>query len=368
MDTMRDAAAGQGTGGARRSGVSVVTAALVGVLLTAVACGAWYYLAVHRPMKVHVEERQESTVQLTGLLSPAGERNKLDEAYVDADGDLVADAPGDAAKLADPAVLRFCYVAAEDHAPYREAFADFMAHLSKVTGKKVEYVEYEATEDHLSAMKNGALDVTAFSTGSVPAAVCQAGFVPVACLGTEAGGSKYEMHIVVRPDAGIGSVPDLKGKDLALTDAGSNSGYKAPLVMIKSDFGLLPGRHFGVRYSGGQEQSIKGLADGTYQAAAVASDVLGREVAAGRVKEGQFKSIYKSESFPTAAFGYAHNLTPALAAKVREAILGFRFAGTSMERFFAGSTQDRLVPVNYKNDWSLVRRIDDAMGSAYAVK
>lgn len=346
--------------------ISLLLVLFLTLLVTAGAGAGWYYVYVQNPLQERLAAQQDLLVRLSGLLNPVN--NKLDPMYTDADGDLVADVPTDVTKQRDPQRLRVCYIYSDEPGEYKAAFADFAAYLSKATGKPVDYVDMSSLSEQLSALKHGQLDITVFNTGSVPIAVSAAGFVPVGCLGSEKGSSKYEMEIIARPDSGIQSVADLTGRELALTDPGSNSGYKAPLVLIKADFGLMPGKDFGVRYSGGHEESIRSIADGTYQAAAVASDVLDRKVAAGDIKPEQFKVIYKSESFPTAAVGYAHDLSPELADKIRAAIFAFRFPGTSMDKLFAGTGQDRFVPVDYKNDWALVRRIDDAIGFAYQVK
>src|SRR5262249_27182026 len=106
-----------------------------------------------------------------------------------------------------------------------------------------------------------------------------------------------------------------------------------------------------------------------YQAAAVASDVLQRDLGRGMIKEGDFRSIYKSDSFPTAGLGYVYNLKPELAAKIKDAILHFDWKGTSLEKQFTESTgQSKFVPVNYNDDWSLVRKIDNEIGYAHEVK
>jgi phosphonate transport system substrate-binding protein len=332
----------------------------------AVGLAAWYFFTVQQPMEGRIRDQQELIVKLSGLQTPVA--NRLDAAYADTNGDLVAAPPADASKFIDPPTLRFSYVYSEDSSGYKAAFADLMKSISDATGKPVDYVDARSTSDQLSMVKHNELDITAFNTGTVPTAVCAAGFVPVAGLGSDKGSSKYEMEILVRANSSLQSVADLAGHELTLTDPGSNSGYKAPLVLIKSDYGLWPGRDYAVRYSGGQERSIAGLADGTYQAVAVANDVLQREIAAGVIKPEQFRSIYKSETFPTAAFGYAYNLKPDLVARIRQVLLGVNFTGTSMEKLFAGSGQDRLVAVDYKNDWALVRRIDDMIGFQYSVK
>lgn len=370
------------------------SSALLVVLLTvavslAVSLGAWHLL-VGRHAQARDEAARQQLIAAMGLNRPVS--NRLDARFADADGDLVADPPA-ADKLLDPPTLRFCYVAVDDEAAaeaFKTAWADFMRHLSEATGRPVEYLVLASEQEQLRALKDGRLHVTGFNTGRVPIAVNACGFVPVAMPagpigkggGGEGGGGKggggeggegaggegkTHTEIIVPADSPIRALTDLKNRELTLTDPGSNSGYKAPLVFLK-DYALLPGRDYLIRYSGSHEASIRGIAERQYQAAAVAADVLRRAEGAGAISPGQYRTIFKSERFPTAGIGYAYNLKPELARQVRQALLKLDWAGTSMETFFAVSGQDRLVPVNYKDDWPLVRRIDDAIGYEHVVK
>jgi phosphonate transport system substrate-binding protein len=221
-----------------------------------------------------------------------------------------------------------------------------------------------STEEQLVALRDGKLHVTGVNTGNVPLAVNVAGFVPVAKLAGDAGAA-YQMEIIVPTGSAITKPEQLSGHELALTEAGSNSGFKAPLVLLQSNYQLVPGRDFGIRYSGSQEASIRGIAAKQYEAAAVANDVLSRLAGAGEIRPDQYRSIFKSESFPTAGFGYTYRLKPELAAKVKEAMSTFQWPGTGVEREFASAKYNKLVPLSYKEDWRLVRTIDDAIGSVH---
>ncbi len=89
------------------------------------------------------------------------------------------------------------------------------------------------------------------------------------------------------------------------------------------------------------------------EAAAVAADMLSRiPVASGAIKPDQYRTIFISESFPTAGLGYVYNLKPELAQKIRDALLSFDFKGTSLEEEFSSAKQTKFAPVNYKEDWS----------------
>jgi phosphonate transport system substrate-binding protein len=345
-----------------RFGRIMVLLVIVALMTGGGVVGAGWVL-IEKPLEARLAMQNDMLLKLTGLQNPSA--NKLDPRYDDSDHDLIADTPTDPAKQLDPPTIKFSFVAAEQLENEKDLFAELDKAISDATGKPVEYEIGSPMKDRIRDMRDGKLQVAILNTGSVPLGVCAAGFVPVAALGSDKGETKYQMELLVKSDSPVQSPSDLRGHELTLTEPGSNSGYKAPLVILKRDFGLLPGRDFGIRYSGGHEQSIKGLVDGTYEVIAVANDILSREVAAGDIKPSQYRSIYKSEDFPTAAIGYANNLKPELAAKIKDAILKFNWKGTGLEKAFNGAQETRFVPVDYKNDWALVRQIDDSIGFPY---
>jgi phosphonate transport system substrate-binding protein len=71
--------------------------------------------------------------------------------------------------------------------------------------------------------------------------------------------------------------------------------------------------------------------------------------------------IDQSKPFPPATLGYVYNLSPELAQKIRAAMLEFPWAGTGLEKEFAGTRATKFVPVSYKNDFEWARIIADAV-------
>jgi phosphonate transport system substrate-binding protein len=283
--------------------------------------------------------------------------NILADIYSDADGDRVADPPQEAARWIDPQAILFSYVAAPNSEAYEKAWRPLADHISEVTGKPVQYVRFESARDQMLAMREGRLHVTAMNTGNVPEAVSLYGFVPVGAPSKDDGSHGYTMKIIVPAASAIKGPKGLTGHNIAFTDPGSNSGRKAPMVLLMSDFGLEPDRDYHFVFSGGHEESIAGVASGKYEAAAVASDMLDRAVARGDIEASAVRSIYESEKFPAAAVGYVYNLKPELADKVREALLGFKVTDTSITDELAEGVVG-FAPVSYKDDWALIRRID----------
>ena len=159
---------------------------------------------------------------------------------------------------------------------------------------------------------------------------------------------------------------DLKGKTLAFTSPTSNSGFKAPSAILKSTFGLVADEDFNTTFSGKHDNSILGVANKDYEAAAVANSVLKRMVDRGAVDPASYRSIYKSQTFPTTGYGHAHNLHPVVAAKIKEAFFSFPWEGSELQEEF--KKEGRFISIHHKSDWAVIRQIDTANGVSYECK
>ncbi len=295
---------------------------------------------------------------------------KLDPRFTDANSDMVADTPTDPSKLTDPDTLIFAYTPVEDPAVYAKVWAEFLDHLAKVTGKKVQFFPVQSNAAQLEAMCAGRLHVAGFNTGSNPIAVACSGFVPFTMMASKTGEFGYEMEIITYPGSGITKVEDIRGKKMAFTSETSNSGYKAPSALLGSQFKLVAGKDYEPVFSGKHDNSILGVANKDYPAAAVANSVMKRMIARGVVKPEQIKSIYKSQTFPTTGYGYVYNLKPELAEKIKEAFRTFNWEGTALLKEFRTSEppQEAFIPITFKENWNVIRQVDEAMGVSYACK
>jgi len=288
-------------------------------------------------------------------------RGTLDVLYCDENGDLVADAPKDPAKLKNPSTLVFTYTPVEDPAVYENVLKPFTDHLAKVTGKRVVYYQVQSNAAEIEAMRSGRLHVAGFSTGPTGFAVNLAGAIPFAVKGNEKELQGYHLIVIVKKDSPYQSLSDLKGKKVAHTSPSSNSGNLAPRVLFPSE-GLVPETDYKPVFSGKHDQSVMGVNSGDYDAAPVASDVFYRMVRRGQVSEDNFRIIYKSDLFPTSSFAYAHDLHPDLVAKIRDAFFSFRYT-PEMLKAFEGA--DRFFPITYQKDWAAIRKIAEEAEGGY---
>ncbi|NSX54943.1 phosphate/phosphite/phosphonate ABC transporter substrate-binding protein [Parasulfitobacter algicola] len=294
------------------------------------------------------------------------ERGDLDTRFCDTDGDLLADTPTDPAQQLDPSTLIFAYTPVEDPAVYKEAWSDFLTHLEAETGKSVVFFPVQNNAAQIEAMRSGRLHIAGFNTGSNPLAVNCAGFKPFTIMAAADGSFGYEMEILTYPGSGIEKVEDIKGKSLAFTSPTSNSGFKAPSAILKSDFDMLPDRDFEPVYSGKHDNSILGVANKDYPAASIANSVLARMLERDVVSEDQLVSIYKSQTFPTTGYGVVYNLKPELQDKIRNAFFSFDWEGTSLQEEFEKNGEAQFLEMNYKDFWDVIRKIDTANNVSYS--
>ena len=174
------------------------------------------------------------------------------------------------------------------------------------------------------------------------------------------------MELITHVASGITTVAQLEGKTLAFTSPTSNSGFKAPSAILKSEFGLVADTNFSTTFSGKHDNSVLGVLNRDYDAAAIANSVMARMVDRGLVDASKIRTLYTSQSFPTTAYGHAHDLEAELVGKVRRAFATFDWKDSALKQEF--DKEDQFVPIDYAKVWETVRRIDTANGVTYDCK
>ncbi|MDF2367927.1 phosphate/phosphite/phosphonate ABC transporter substrate-binding protein [Sneathiella sp.] len=289
----------------------------------------------------------------------------LDSRFTDSDGDLTADTPTDPSQQIDPDTLIFAYTPVEDPAVYAKVWDGFLKHMEEVTGKKVQFFPVQSNAAQLEAMRAGRLHIAGFNTGSNPIAVACAGFKSFAMMAREDDSFGYEMEIITYPGSGIEKVEDIKGSKLAFTSETSNSGFKAPSALLASEFGMKAGTDFEAVFSGKHDNSILGVANKDYPAAAIANSVMSRMIQRDVIKADQVSTIYKSQTFPTTGYGLVYNLKPELQEKIKSAFFSYDWEGSALEEEFSKSGEAKFIPITFKEHWDVIRKIDDANGVSY---
>jgi phosphonate transport system substrate-binding protein len=325
------------------------------VLLILAAAAASYLYGVHS-----VQPPEVPALWMLGMDQPSA--NRLNSQFKDDDGNLVADAPQDAKEMLDPPKLYFSYLAA-DQERYAAIFPDLLKSIGERCGRPVEFRPQGSPDDQLSGIKGGELHIVGINSGSVPVAVNECGFVPLCSFG--AGDDKlatYTMRVITRKDSPLRAPSDLRGRRLALTHPTSNSGWKAPLLLLRNEFELTPMVDYDIVLTGSHENSIKALASGEQYVAAVASDELLLAETHGLIHADDYRVIYESKPFCNNTFGCPHRLKPELIEKIKQAIVEFDWAGSKLADELSPIGAKQFLAVSYKDDFELLREVDDAMG------
>ncbi|HEX9398234.1 MAG TPA: phosphate/phosphite/phosphonate ABC transporter substrate-binding protein [Burkholderiales bacterium] len=288
-------------------------------------------------------------------------RGELDALYCDENRDLVADPPKDARRFKNPSTLVFTYTPVEDPAVYENVFKPFTDHLSKCTGKRVVFYQVQSNAAEIEAMRSGRLHVGGFSTGPTNYAVNLAGAVPFAVKGNAKEWQGYQLIFLVKKDSPYQKLADLKGKKVAHVQPSSNSGNLAPRVLFPKE-GLVPDQDYKVLYSGKHDQTVMGVLSGDFDGGPVASDVFKRMVERGQVKAEDFRIIFRSQTFPTSSFAYAHDLEPKLRDNLLKCFYDYRFPA-EMQKAFDGA--DRFFPITYQEHWAVVRQVAQGSGEKF---
>lgn len=334
------------------------------VVVLIIAAGAYWYGKKSVQLPIAGEDQ---VLKNFGI----GERttNRLDSRFADSDANLVADPPTNADDWIDPETLHFSYGSTQQGYHHtQEVWADLMQHISEQTGKQVEFVAMDTPLQQILALSEGQLHVAGVNPGNVPLAVNTCGYVPTCTVGKDGKLQNYTMQIIVPSDSKVTNPEELGGATVTLTSPSSNSGWKAPLVVLMRDFGLQPIRDYVTNYSTSHIKSIMGVATGEFEAAAVASTEIVLAVERGDIDKNAIRVIYESDPFPYDCIGYVYNLKPELAEKVREAILSFDWSDTTLEAEFSPLGFNQHVALSYKDDLALVREIDDAMGREHSLE
>src|SRR5262245_5181352 len=220
-----------------RAGLNLPVLVTLGLVLVAAGVGAYAYFGIYKAV-----QPVNFPAKLAANLNP----DHLDERFTDKNGDLVADAPAEKKKWVKLKEDTLLFGTLDtDQAKAGRKWKEFIAHLEKATGKKVELIEpISGGLALVRAMNKGEVHVAMLSTGTVSLAVNTAGFVPCVVPADDTGKFAYQMEILVPADSQIRDLADLKGRTITLASMSSLSAFKAPLVVLYEEAGLLPDRDY----------------------------------------------------------------------------------------------------------------------------
>lgn len=160
---------------------------------------------------------------------------------------------------------------------------------------------------------------------------------PVAVSRDKEGALGYYSVIAVRADSPYQTIADIKGVSFAFADPNSTSGYAVPSYYLSTELKTTADDYFSeVAFSGGHEQSVVALVNGTFEAVAThqTNDHAGnipRMVEKGMIPAGSTRVIWQSPLIPNSPVVMRTDLPEDLKKAFTDAI--FAFAEEDPEAF-----------------------------------
>ncbi|MDP3861500.1 MAG: phosphonate ABC transporter substrate-binding protein [Phaeovulum sp.] len=178
-----------------------------------------------------------------------------------------------------------------------------------------------------------------------------------------------------RRDSGITSLADARGKVFAFADPNSTSGYLVPAAELSESLGKLDAYFSEVRMSGGHEQSIVGVNNGTFAAAVAWADGLGdwadgynsgafRKAAdAGLIDMNNLVEIWRSRLIPEGPIVLRRALPQDVKDKVTKLVADLHETDKACAYNVAAGAALDFVPVTHEDYLGIIaaRRLQEGM-------
>lgn len=267
-----------------------------------------------------------------------------------AHGDPPRELPDDEDEWVDPDTLVFVDKPGESgEAQFRETIRPMMDRIEETTGRSVEWQPVDSNAASVEALRSGRAHLGNVSTGTTAFAVNLGGAVPFADPVSPTGQFGYRLLALTRADAhDIRSVEDFArdGVDVAHSEPASNSGHQAPSALFDQYFDVTPEEDYEVDFSGGHDQTGRGIFVGDYDAGPICSTCLDDLIGANDdMSYDDFKVVWASNPFPPGPVVHRYNLHPDLVEGIKEAYIGTDWTGTD----YAEQTgEGEYVPIDYR--------------------
>lgn len=188
------------------------------------------------------------------------------------------------------------------------------------------------------------------------------------------GSTGYYAFGFARADSGINTMEDAAGKVFAFADPNSTSGYLVPAAELQGALGDLNQYFSEVKFSGGHEQSIVGVANGDFAAAVSWADGLGnwedgytsgafRKAAdSGIVDMNDLVQIWQSKLIPEGPVVLRRSLPDDVKAKVTQIVADLHETDKACAYNVAAGEAKDFVPVTHEDYFGIIeaRKLQDA--------
>jgi len=222
----------------------------------------------------------------------------------------------------DPKVLRVALLPDENASALIQNAQPLKRYLEATLGRGVELIVTTDYSSMIEAMRFGRIEIAYFGPLSYVLARSKSEIEPFA-VGVSKGSPTYTSVVIVRADAAIKGVSDLRGKTIGYGDQASTSSHLVPRAMLQ-DQGLVSGHDYQAVYLGAHDAVARAVLAGQVQAGALSRPIYDSLVKSGKLDGSRLRVLAETAPIPNYPIAMQAKLAPALKDQIRKAFLDMK--------------------------------------------
>ena len=222
----------------------------------------------------------------------------------------------------DPDTLRVALLPDEDAATIIKQNKGLKDYLESTLGKKVKLVVTTDYSSMIEAMRFGRLELGYFGPLSYTLAKSKADIEPFAAR-MKKGSTTYHAVLIGNTAAGVASIADVKGKQVAYGDIASTSSHLIPKKMLL-DGGLETKKDYKENFLGAHDAVAVAVQNGHAQAGGLSKPIFESLVSRGIISLDKVKVLQVSKPYPQYPWAMRSDLKPELKGAIRNAFTSLK--------------------------------------------
>ena len=255
---------------------------------------------------------------------------------------------------ANPDTLRIALLPDEDAATIIKKNQPLKDYLEEKLDKKVELVVTTDYSSMIEAMRFGRLELGYFGPLSYTLAKSKSDIEPFAAR-LKGGSPTYHSVLIGNTEAGVTSIDQVAGKDVAFGDTASTSSHLIPKSILRAN-GLTEKKDYREHFLGAHDAVAVAVQNGKAQAGGLSQPIFKSLVKRGIIDETKVTVLQVSKPFPQYPWTMRSDLAPELKEKIRAAFLDMKDKDV-LKAFKA----DGFAPVS-DADYDVVRDLQAKLG------
>ncbi len=255
---------------------------------------------------------------------------------------------------ANPDTLRVALLPDENAATIIKQNKPLKDYLEKTLNKKVELIVTTDYSSMIEAMRFGRLELAYFGPLSYTLAKSRSDIEPFAAR-IKKGSTTYKAVVIGNIEAGINSIEDLKGKQVAYGDQASTSSHLIPKSMLR-DAGLTEGKDYKENFAGAHDAVAVAVQNNNAQGGGLSKPIFESLVERDIISLEKVRVLGESAPFPQYPWAMRSDMDDALKEAIRQA-----FYTLKDEAVLKPFKSDGFAPIN-DSDYDVVRDLQAKLG------